>query len=89
MAVDRKYGRVTAEKGDVQHGELFGVPLNDSDEPCFVIRAQDALSPGAVRDYERRAYRAGLDEVAKGAAAAAEAIEAWQSEHPDRVKKPD
>lgn len=87
MAIDRKYGKVTAERGDVAHGD--GVPLNESDEPCFVIRAQDVLAVAAIRDYAHRAFHKGLADVAGGAHAAADAVADWQFANEDAVKDPD
>jgi hypothetical protein len=41
MPKDKKYGNVTLEKR----------PLAPADEPCFVLRASDILSPIAIRAY--------------------------------------
>ena len=59
MAHDLKYGKITAEHGDVTHG-VGGVPLNESDEPCFVIRAQDISAPRAIRAYSDYADLSGV-----------------------------
>lgn len=40
MAIDSKYGKVTLEKGTI--GE---------DEPVFVLRAKDRLSPALLQQY--------------------------------------
>jgi hypothetical protein len=48
MAIDRKYGRVTTERGDI--GE---------DEPVVVFRAQDQLLPELLAAYRRMCEDAG------------------------------
>jgi hypothetical protein len=89
MAYDRKYGEITAEHGDVVHGEP-GVPLNESDEPVFIIRAQDACAVDAVLRYRGAAEDKGAsEELLYAVEEAAGAISEWQEAHPDQVKVPD
>lgn len=89
MAYDRKYGKITAEHGDRVHGKP-GVPLNESDEPVFIIRAQDLCAVDAVLRYRGSAEDVGADEeLIFKVEEAAKAISDWQVAHPDQVKIPD
>jgi hypothetical protein len=70
------------------------------DEPLFLVRGQDWLGPGIVKDYAVK-----LDELAEGAETKEERerllaqasdvravsieMQAWQFDNPERVKKPD
>jgi hypothetical protein len=75
MACDRKYGRVELECGDI--GE---------DEPAFVFRAQDQVTPWLLVEYEDLCRRAGSPQRhLDGIAAAREQIVAWQAEHHTQV----
>jgi hypothetical protein len=75
MAIDRKYGRVTTERGDI--GE---------DEPVFVFRAQDQVTPWLLVEYEDLCRRAGSPQRhLDGIAAAREQIVAWQADHHTQV----
>ena len=59
-----------------------------SNEPLFVLRAQDALAPEIVREWAYRAKAAGTpDEKIAEARACADEMEDWQIEH--RKKVPD
>lgn len=76
MAVDAKYGRVTLEHG----GHI------PDDEPVFVFRAQDKLTPSVLE------YYAGLCEAAGSPQRHIDLIEsgrfkvvAWQADHAPRV----
>lgn len=89
MAYDLKYGKITAEHGDRVHGKP-GVPLNESDEPVFIIRSQDLLGPTVVRNYAESASRHGASaELVASAYAAADKMSNWQGENPGLVKVPD
>lgn len=89
MANDLKYGRITAEHGGRVHGKP-GVPLNESDEPVFVLRAQDVTSGATLAEYRRQSetygaspeHLASLDE-------AIQAFARWQDENAALVKVPD
>jgi predicted transcriptional regulator len=60
------------------------------DEPWFVIRGKDQLAPTVVRDYATRAEFERCDEdFVRQVNEAADHIEQWQEEHPDRTKVPD
>lgn len=89
MARDQKYGEVTAEHGNRIHGAP-GVPLNESDEPIFIIRAQDVVGPAAVRAYGQLAEEFGAsEEHVASVFHAADAMQDWQNENADLVKVPD
>lgn len=56
------------------------------DEPIFVLRAQDVLAPGLVRDWAQQARREGapphkVDEARE----LASLMEVWQREHGCKV----
>jgi hypothetical protein len=89
MAQDRKYGKVTAERGDRVHGSP-GVPLNESDEPVFILRAQDGTSVATLFAYMQESAKIGAPE--EHIAAVDEVISdfmRWQTENHNLVKAPD
>lgn len=88
MAYDRKYGQITAEHGDVAHGEA-GVPLNSSDEPVFVIRAQDISAVVAIKAYFVEAAIHGATFDYDTMVSTVEEFQQWQADHPELVKIPD
>ncbi len=49
---DLKYGKLVAQPG---------VERKEDDEPCFVLRGQDALSVGALEAYRKMCDNAGCD----------------------------
>lgn len=68
MAIDRKYGRVTFENANI--GE---------DEPVFVFRAQDMLTPLVLEYYEELCQHAKSPQHhLDGIAEARKQITAWQ-----------
>ena len=75
MAIDRKYGRVTLERGDI--GE---------DEPVVVFRAQDKLLP-TVLDYYRMLCRdhGSPEHHLDGIAETRRVVVDWQAEHHTQV----
>ncbi len=78
MAYDRKYGKVTIERGTI-----------GDDEPVFLIRSRDRAAPAAIRAYAIAAERAGADEaMVAEVRAAAVVVAEWQCEHPDLVRVP-
>ncbi len=78
MGYDRKYGKVTIERGTI--GE---------DEPVFVIRAADVSAPAAIRAYAFEAQRHGADaSLTTPVFERAEQVRAWQRQHPDLVRVP-
>ena len=78
MAVDRKYGKVTFEKGDI--GE---------DEPVFVFRARDATVPDLLAEYWWLCDNAGSPQHHLDAIRDAKTdIEKWQKDNPDQVRIP-
>lgn len=86
MAYDIKYGEVTARWGDSLHGES-GIPLNESDEPVFILRAQEVTSVHALGAYkkllkERGASSERISEVNDVILAFSQ----WQHENIGRVK---
>lgn len=75
MAIDKKYGRVTLEHGDI--GE---------NEPVVVFRAQDQLLPKLLMYYHLFCQKAGsprrhLNMILNRV----EEINAWQADHPTKV----
>lgn len=71
MAIDRKYGRVELERGDI--GE---------DEPVFVVRAQDVLSVPLLEHYSALCQQNGSPQrhVDGNAAVRLQFLE-WQRDH--------
>lgn len=79
MAYDRKYGKITTERGFIPE-----------DEPVILFRAQDKLSYYVVRIYHTLCTVAGcrpqhLQQIKE----ASEAIGDWQQDNAERVKLPD
>jgi hypothetical protein len=79
MAVDRKYGRV-----DTEHGDL------PDDMPVVVLLARDNQSVPALVEYRSYCEQAGspqrhLDLIT----GTIEQFMAWQLAHPDQVRVPD
>lgn len=78
MAIDRKYGRVTTERGTI-----------GDDEPVVVFRAQDRLLPKLLKVYRILCELAGsprrhlelIDDAAM-------TVKAWQAEYPEKTKTP-
>lgn len=66
MAIERKYGKVTTERG--------AIPDN---EPVVVFRGQDALAPVVMRMYAMLCGSHGLSEMAQQAEKTALELEAW------------
>jgi hypothetical protein len=87
VAYDLKYGEVHAEYGERVHGKP-GVPLNESTEPVFIIRAQDVASVNAIAEYFKIAESLGAEFHGAGLAVI-EAFSKWQAENSDLVKVPD
>jgi len=84
MARDQKYGEVTVSQDSPNR------PLNGSDEPVFLLRGTDAATPDAIREYAAAAREHGaLSSLEAEALRAAQAIETWQADYPERVKVPD
>lgn len=67
MAVERKYGRVTTEKGNIP-----------DDEPVIVFRGQDRLAPAIMRIYAQLCRTHGCDRVAEEAEKTAQMLEQWK-----------
>lgn len=79
MALDRKYGRVTTERGTI-----------GKDEPVVVFRAQDFLLPKVLAYYTLFCLGAGarrdhIDEILT----ARDAVVHWQWANTGHVKMPD
>jgi hypothetical protein len=83
MALDGKYGEVTLQEN---------FDLSESNEPVFVIRAQDALALQTIRDY-RFAYEDayGTDDGAftDSLERVYDVFEEWQENNKEKVKQPD
>ncbi len=61
-----------------------------ADEPIFVLCARDMTAPYAVMGWADKAERHGVNmQKVDGARAIADAMLAWQRQHPDLVKLPD
>lgn len=71
--------------------KALGIP---ADEPIFVLRGQDALAPGGVRNY-RNIVRQSIGHAERPQEwwddldNCAHEMLRWQNEHPDKVKMPD
>lgn len=60
------------------------------DEPVFILCGRDILAPEGVALWIARAKAAGVDpRKIKSAIAGLDRMQAWQLEHPERVKTPD
>jgi hypothetical protein len=78
MAVDRKYGLVILEHGDI--GE---------DEPVVVFRAKDKLLPELLYKYLHLCSESGSPERHLDLIRASYgSIREWQDAHPDNVRTP-
>lgn len=87
MAVDAKYGLVLTEFGGRIYGS-DGVPLNESEEPVFVLRAQDVTSLKTLEAYRFIGTEAGVSEdQIEGVDKVIDNFRAWQTTH--KTKLPD
>lgn len=66
MAIERKYGRVTTERGNIP-----------AEEPVIVFRAQDKLAPVLMRMYGQLCRSHGLDRMGEEAEKTAKELERW------------
>lgn len=71
MAIDRRYGRVTLELGDV-----------GTNEPVVVFAADDELLPELLTIYIEMARNARLPERIEEIAVARDDVVEWQETHP-------
>lgn len=79
MGVDRKYGHVTTQRGDI-----------GGDEPVVVFRAQDRLLPELLVIYRTLCETAGSPRHhLYGIDRSIETVEAWQSNHPTKTPSSD
>lgn len=79
MAIDKKYGRVTVENGNI-----------GDDEPVVVFRAQDALLPKLLAYYHLFCLRAGSPRHHLSAVLdARDAVVEWQETHRSKVPTSD
>lgn len=78
MAFDRKYGKVLIETDSVNN------PLHGTDEPVFILRAQDKSSLNVLRDYAdlNPSLAAPMKKVWDD-------FKKWQAMHPELVKQAD
>lgn len=73
MAIDSKYGKVS----------IKGVP---ADEPVFILRAQDILTPDMTLRYAEGCRAAGSPEAhVEAVLGARQAVIQWQEDNPDAV----
>lgn len=71
MAVEGKYGRVVVERGSI-----------GADEPVFLFRAQDRLTPDVLRGYIELCLAAGSSaHHVEGVRRDLAVIEEWQRSH--------
>lgn len=88
MALDLKYGQVTVEHEP-------GTSLNGTDEPVFVLRAQDKLAVQTIARYRNFAAQIEEEESQRSEEFftvldnVLEAFTDWQRENADKVKLPD
>lgn len=62
----------------------------DSDEPCFVLRAQDKYAPEAIISYAERCRWGGASEShVRRALEIRGKMKYWQDANPEKVKVPD
>lgn len=79
MGHDRKYGRVTTERGSI--GE---------DEPVVLFRAQDALLPALLDHYRKLCTDAGSPRQHLGLIdGTSRAVRQWQERNPTKVPTSD
>lgn len=89
MAHDDKYGEITIENDSEAH------PLNGSDEPIFLFRAQDSLLVPLLARYRNLRLQALGDGDAPPSEWLAnldehvQRILDWQTVNADRIKLPD
>jgi hypothetical protein len=69
MGMERKYGRVTTERGNIP-----------AEEPVVVFRAQDKLTPTLMRMYGQLCASHGLTRMAEEAEKTAQGLESWKGE---------
>lgn len=79
MAIDRKYGRVTVERGTI-----------GKNEKVFVLRAQDALVPALLQLYAAMCRNEGSPEShIMGVLLARDDMIEWQRTHHTQVPRSD
>lgn len=60
MPYDLKYGAVLTGNGGKTHGSSENaIPLNESDEPVFILRSQDQTSVYTLNAYKDACINAG------------------------------
>lgn len=75
MAIDRKYGHITLERGSIA-----------DDEPVVVFRAQDALLPDLLHLYSEMCRNAGSPKRhIEGVAIARDDVVEWQETHQTQI----
>ncbi len=77
MAIDRKYGHVTLERGTI-----------DDDEPVVVFRARDQFLPDVLALYYEMCRNAGSPERhLEGIAITRDDVVEWQETHQTQVPR--
>jgi hypothetical protein len=93
MAYDMKYGRVTVDGDSVDALAVDtdkAKAFNESEEPVFIIRAQDALAVPAIARYQSLAIEAELPmEFINALNEVIANFAEWQTDNAEVVKKPD
>lgn len=78
---------MSSERNDNKFGRIDGVPEG---EPCFVLRAKDKATRQTLTRYWQVCRLLGSSQEHLDAIdAQRRRIDAWQREHPDRMKVPD
>jgi tRNA G46 methylase TrmB len=70
------------------HVRLEGLTLKP-DEPWFLLRGQDVLTPPTMEEYAVSLEEIGKLEMAADVRDHAQAVRAWQRANPQYVKQPD
>jgi hypothetical protein len=90
MAYDMKYGTVTVDGDGTDADPEKAKAFNESGEPVFIIRAQDALAVPAIARYQSLAIEAELPmEFINSLNEVIATFAEWQTDNAEAVKKPD
>lgn len=65
-----------------------GTERDFGDEPLFILRATDEMTPGTIAYYNMLCRSAGLTKYSRQVNKAFNEMRDWQSKNKDKVKKP-